>query len=159
MTQGSMTNHKPVCAVLTPPARGAVATIGVRGRGAASAVAQRFCPASGQPLESFSTGRVVFGRFRLAAGANEELVVGLVGPDRVEVHCHGGRAAVMAIASALVEEGCRITDAAEWMAGEQPDPLAAAALLALGHARTERTAAVLLDQFRGALRAATEEIT
>jgi tRNA modification GTPase len=156
MTNGEqrMTDGTLVCAVLTPPARGAVATIGVRGSGAINAVGRRFRPASGQPLESFSGGRVVFGRFRMAGGAEEELVIGLLGPERIEVHCHGGIAAATAVASALASEGCCTITAAEWISGEHTDSLAATALLVLGQARTERTAGVLLDQYRGALRTA-----
>jgi tRNA modification GTPase len=144
----------PVCAILTPGGRGAVATVGVRGGGAVAAVGRRFCAAGGPSLDLFAVGRVVFGRFRTAIGAEEELVVGLVGGDEADVHCHGGSAAVEAVCEALVAEGCRRVDAAEWVHIERDDPVAAAAMLALAHARTERTAGVLLDQHRGALRAA-----
>jgi len=149
-----MTNDQRVCAILTPWGRGAVATIAVRGPGAVAAVARRFTTISGQPLENVAVGRVVFGRFRTAVGAEEELVVGLVGQDDIEIHCHGGSAAVAAVCDALVAEGCDLTDLDRWAYKTERDPLAAAALLALGQARTERTAAILLDQHRGALRAA-----
>jgi len=151
-------DDKPVCAALTPPGRGAVATVGVRGSGATAAVGRRFCAASGRALGEFAAGSVAFGRFRTAGGADEELVVGLTGKDEIEVHCHGGSAAVVAVCRALVAEGCRLTDAAEWLVGKSEDLLAAAALLMLGQARTERSAAVLLDQYRGALRAALQKI-
>ncbi len=152
-----MTSDRLQCAVLTPPGRGAVATVGVRGHAALAAVARRFRPASGRALESYPAGRILFGRFQLADGLEEELVVGLVSADQVEVHCHGGAAVVQAIAEALVAAGCRLIDDRQWAACEQPDAIAAAALLALGQARTERTAAVLLDQYRGALRVAVAE--
>ena len=38
------------------------------------------------------------------------------------------------------------------------DPIATAALVALAEARTERTAAILLDQYHGALRRAIDKI-
>ncbi len=44
------------------------------------------------------------------------------------------------------------------MAGHYPDPTTAAALTALAAARTERTAAILLDQYHGALGRALDDI-
>src|SRR5438105_4819408 len=85
------------CAVLTPTGRGAIATVGVWGDGAAAIVARRFESAARKDLTSLPIGSVVLGRFRTAAAAAEELVVGLSGPDDVEIHCHGGTAAVAAI--------------------------------------------------------------
>ncbi len=46
----------------------------------------------------------------------------------------------------------------EWVRGQHADTIAAAARIALAQAPTERTAAILLDQFHGALRRAIEEI-
>jgi len=139
-------------AILTPPGRGAVATVGLRGPRAVAIVARRFSPAAGKPLTEFPLGRVLFGRFRGEAAAEEELVVGLVAPDEVEVHCHGGLAAIEAIAAALVAEGATRIDWQTWSQQIEPDRFASEALVALADARTERTAAVLLDQYRGALR-------
>src|SRR5439155_694396 len=119
-------------------------------------------------LTAFPIGRTIFGRFRTslaqsesegnAATTFEELVVGLIGPDEVEIHCHGGKAAAEAICEALVAEGATRVTAAEWAYQQEADPLAAEALLALASARTERTAAILLDQYRGALRCALTAI-
>jgi len=145
-------------AVLTPPGRGAVATVGVRGPRAVAIVARRFAPAAGQPLTEYPVGRVLFGRFRGDGTAKEELVVGLVAPDEVEVHCHGGLAAVEAVTAALVAEGARRIDWRTWSEQIEPDLLASEALIALADARTERTAAVLLDQYRGALREKVRQI-
>lgn len=137
--------------VLTPAGRGAVATVGVRGGGAVALVGRCFVAAKGGPLESFPIGRVVFGRFALGDAASEELVVGLVGPDEVEVHCHGGVAAAAAVSEALVAAGAASVSWEQWLSGTALDSIAAAALLALPQARTQRTAAILLDQYRGAL--------
>jgi tRNA modification GTPase len=142
---------------VTPPGRGAIATIGVRGPGAVAAVASCFEPGSGQSLASLPIGRAVFGRFRSLSGSREELVVGLVGADEVEVHCHGGLAAAEAILAALVATGCQRETWQERAEAGQRDPIAAAALIALAEARTERTAAILLDQYHGALRNALAE--
>jgi len=147
----SCTKDLPRFAVLTPAGRGAIATVAVRGRNAAPIISRRFSSARGRSLADLAVGRAAFGRFRTAADCAEELVVGIVAPDEVEIHCHGGRAAVAAICEALIAEGCIQVAPSAWLQSEITDPLAAEALLALSQARTERTAAVLLDQFRGAL--------
>jgi len=144
--------NRPSVAVLTPQGRGAVATIGIRGAGAVQLVDQCVALAAGQPLGSCAAGRVLLGRVGFAGAAAEEVVVGLVAPDEVEVHCHGGLAAAEAVAQTLVAAGGRRVGWQEWVQDGASDPIAAAALLALPQARTERTAAILLAQYRGALR-------
>ncbi len=192
--------------VLTPAGRGAVATVTVVGADATALVAQRF-HAVGTPLDAVPLGRIVFGRWsteetaevpetaevRLGgeAGAGEELIVARRSDREVEIHCHGGRAAVRAVVEALVALGCRevswqdllspgLTVEREVAASAEPveanssadacpsrrvvscaaygplawhigDALATEAIMALATARTERTAAILLDQYRGAL--------
>ncbi len=143
-----------VLATLTPSGRGAVATIGVRGPQAIEIVGRRFAAASGQPLAAYSPGRVLFGRFSLGDRGTEELGGGLVGADEVEVHCHGGLAVVEAVAAALVAEGARRIDPHAWAVLCESDEIAAEAAIALAAATTERTAHILLDQYRGALSAA-----
>jgi tRNA modification GTPase len=145
-------------AVITPAGRGAVATIGVRGPRAIEFVGRRFAPATGKPLAAFEIGRVVFGRFQVAAASAEEAVVGIVGPGEVEFHCHGGLAAVEAVAAALVTEGAERIDWRQWAGDRESDAIAAEALVALAAARTERTAAILLDQYRGALSSAAAQV-
>src|SRR5262245_35356900 len=125
------TSELPAFAVLTPPGRGALATVGVRGSCAAEIVGRRFTPASGKPLAVLLPGRIIFGRFRTAAAADEELVVGLIAADQVEIHCHGGAAAVEAICQALTADGCAALSPVRWAKAAEPDPLAAAALFAL----------------------------
>src|SRR5262245_36611512 len=155
----------PRFAVLTPPGRGAIATIAVRGTGCVPLLAHLFRSVSGKPLADFPIGRTVFGRFQfspatLARSANEgnapsiaeDLLIGLVTPDELEIHCHGGTAAIEAICDALAAEGAAQISPAAWVHQQETDPLTADALLALADARTERTAAILLDQYRGALR-------
>jgi tRNA modification GTPase len=143
---------------LTPPGRAAIATISIRGLDAIALVSGLFRPASGKPLTTFGIGRAIFGRFETAATTSEDLVVGLLAPDELEIHCHGGRAAVEAIGEALVAAGAAQLTPAAWTHQQQSDPIAADALLALAEARTERTAAILLDQYRGALRHELTEI-
>jgi len=149
MTNSGNPGDRAACAVLTPVGRGAVATVGVRGPGAIEMVGRRFTAASGKPLASL-LGRAVLGTF-VGGQATEELVVGVVGPTELEVHCHGGTAAVEAVVAAFAAEGCPRMSAAAWAMAQEPDLLRAEALVALAEARTERTATILLDQYRGAL--------
>jgi tRNA modification GTPase len=58
----------------------------------------------------------------------------------------------------MVEQGCRAVSWEDWAADHHPDPIRAAACVALAGARTARTAAILLDQYHGALRRAAEAI-
>jgi tRNA modification GTPase len=143
--------------LLTPEGRGAVATILVEGTHATDCVSRHFRPAAGKPIEQFPIGRIVFGHWTGGSRADEELVVCRRDPQRVEVHCHGGHAAADSIIESLVSAGCQQLDWQSWAKTSEADPLSAAALIALSAARTERTAAVLLDQYRGAMRAALIE--
>lgn len=150
--------HGLRAALLTPPGRGAIATIGVSGPGAGALVARCVQRRGGRSLASVPHGRIVLGRWsppggdaaEIAAAACEEVVVCQLADDALELHCHGGRAASEAILASLARLGCQICDWEHW-ASTSLDPIAAEALTALSRARTERTAALLLDQYHGAL--------
>ncbi len=137
---------------LTPPGRGAVASILVAGAGAIELVDRHFSPASGKSLSELPMGRVVFGEFRSSTDVAEEVVVGLHGPDHVEIHCHGGAFAAAAVMQALAKEGGAIVPWQQVAEHMEPDRIAAEALVALAAARTEKTAAILLEQHQGVLR-------
>jgi tRNA modification GTPase len=143
---------------LTPPGRGAIATLVVEGREAAALVQSGFHAAGGRSLVSYPLGRIVFGRFRAGSHPADEVVACRRSEQSVELHCHGGSAAVARIQETFVRQGCRWVSWQDWVADQEEDPLAAAARIALANARTERTAAVLLDQYHGALRRAVEAI-
>ena len=74
------------------------------------------------------------------------------GTDEVEIHCHGGRLAAGAIVGSLVAGGAREISWQEFAARHELGGLEVEARQALSAARTERTAAILLDQWRGELR-------
>jgi len=141
---------------LTAPGRGAVATLLVEGPCATEAVEAKFQAQSGRPLSNSLPDRPVFGRF--ASQPGEEIVVRCRSKESIELHCHGGHAAVARIEEALAELGARVVHWQDWLADCHPDPITAAAHQALAQARTERTAAILLDQYHGALRRAFKEI-
>ncbi len=141
---------------LTPSGRGAVATLLVEGHGSLDAIGALFRPKSGQALTATAIDRPLFGRFGAEPG--EEVVVRCRGEESLEIHCHGGRAAVARIEDELAQGGGQIVSWQEWTDTHHVDPITAAAHRALAEARTERTAAILLDQYQGALRRAFDEI-
>ncbi len=143
-------------AVLTPQGRSAVAVVAIVGPEAEAAADAYFQPANQRALEKQALGRIVFGRWGGPAG--EEVVVCRRAAGSVEVHCHGGIAASAAILDALVRAGCRVVPWTDVIAESEPDPISLAARIAMSEAGTLRTAAILLDQYRGALRSAFTEI-
>ncbi len=151
----------PPCSVtrLTPEGRGAVAVIAAEGSEASDRVARHFVPASGRPLTAHSLGRVIFGRWEHVDGTSEEVVVCRRDATAVEVNCHGGLAAARAIVDTLVAHGAIEQTPHDWALSHAASGLEAEAHLALADARTERVAAILLDQYRGALRRAIEAIS
>lgn len=137
---------------LTPPGRGAIATLLVEGPGALTAVAAECRTASGGPVRVSPGDRLRLVRF--GPEPAEQVVLEAQGENRVEFDCHGGPAVVDSIVQLLAARGCQQLDWRQWAEHSHADPIAAAALVALAAAPTVRTAAILLDQYRGALRAA-----
>ena len=145
-------------ALLTPTGRGAIASLMVEGPGALDAVAACFRPhtCAGERLK---IGRIRVGVWKSPAawtgarpaGAGEELVVCRTGPERIEVHCHGGQAAVASIRADLRELGCRDVAWSELTSVGAASSLRRDAQVALAQATTERTARILLEQYHGAL--------
>ena len=139
--------------VLTPAGRGAIAVVEVSGEQATSAVDAIFHPASGRSIADQPEGRILFGRWNSLHG--EEVVVCQRSPtddaNAIEVHCHGGRAAIEAVCQSLVAVGCKLVAPTESLQRGSLDLLQQAAQLALAETVTERTALILLDQLNGAL--------
>ncbi len=134
---------------LTPAGRAAIATVRVDGPNALRWVRTFFQPARGCPLGQSPLDRVFVGHWNSQPA--EPLVLRVRSEHSVELHCHGGRAAVARIEQTLVEQGCRRIPWQDWVQRHANDAIRAAAWIALTEARTERTAAILLDQFQGAL--------
>ena len=106
---------------LTPPGRGAVASILVEGPGAADLMQSLVRTKSGRPLADFPDDRLVVGNFNGENG--EEIVVRRRSPQSVELHCHGGYAAAAMIEETLRQHGCRIIEWQQWIAENQSDPI------------------------------------
>lgn len=141
---------------LTSPGRGAVSALRIEGPDAIEIVQSHFRARGGRPLAAYPVDRLVVGHFGREHG--EEVVVRRCADGAVELHCHGGLAAVAAIEQSLMTSGCRRLAWPDWAADREAEPFASAALVALADARTERTAAILLDQYHGALSRALSDI-
>ena len=141
---------------LTPPGRGAVAVVLVTGREAQNALDRCFHTVSGRPLSEAPPGRITLGRWNAPDG--EEVVACRRSADQFEIHCHGGVAAVGAVVGRLLEQGCQRMSWQEWLRQTSRDPIQVAARIALAEATTTRTAAILLDQYHGALRTAIQQL-
>ena len=139
---------------LTPAGRGAVATLRLTGRlGELDAPPQPlFCAASGRPLAELPLGRIAFGT--VGREPAEEVVVCRLQPDVVELHCHGGDAAVRRIVADLAVRGFV----------ERPTVWPGATLFerecheSLARAQTQLGANLLLGQQGGLLRQALQEV-
>ena len=140
--------------LLTPPGRSALATLLVRGPEASALVGRFFQPAGRTPLDQRPINSIAFGHW--GGDEGEGVVVARRDPSTIEVNCHGGLAASASLIRDLVSTGARQLDWVEWAKQTAPDPLAAAARVALAQAATEPAAAILLDQYHGALRRAID---
>ena len=140
----------PTVAVeLTPRGRAAVAVVLVAGPGAVSAVEACFLPASGKRIADAPVDRILLGRWGGADG--EELIVCRRANGTVEVHSHGGFAAVQNVIERLCAHGCQAMGWQDRTRQTVSDPIRASAQIALAEVPTARAAGVLLDQFGGAL--------
>jgi tRNA modification GTPase len=114
-----------------------------------------FRAANQRSLVEQPAGRIVFGRWGNAPG--EEVVLCRRGAASVEIHCHGGDAAIQRILMDLARAGCQIVTWQELVTAEA-GLFAAECEEALASAPTLRTANMLLEQSSGTLRRAIEEL-
>jgi tRNA modification GTPase len=147
-------------ACLTPPGRGAIATIGLHGPQAWEITRQLFRTRKGTELPATPLpGRFWLGR--LGTDIADEVILAVRQTDPVpylEAHCHGGREAVRLLLDLFRSRGLVACSWDEFLHHTDDDPLRAAAAVALARAPTVRTAAILLDQHRGAFAAAIADI-
>ncbi|MGL4942816.1 MAG: GTPase [Thermoguttaceae bacterium] len=146
--------------LLTPPGRGAIATIVVVGEAANEVVARAIPSVRGNELNRPRLARIAIDG--VDGDVSEGVVVcrvsslaisSLANAPRWEVHCHGGTVIVEAVVAALEAAGGTRRDAKTWRDPEL-SPFAAEAVLALAECRTEHAAKILLDQYHGALESA-----
>jgi tRNA modification GTPase len=147
MMQPMTTTPRLSVTLLTPPGRGAVATLRLEGPDAVAILQANFCAKAADAFAVFPCDRLFVGRFGGEQG--EDVVVRRCQDDVVELHCHGGLAALAKIEAALVAAGCQRLSWRDWTIEQHADAEAAAAWIALAEAPTERTAAILLNQYHG----------
>jgi tRNA modification GTPase len=137
-------------AVLTPHGSAAVAVIAVRGPDAWPAIRDLFRTNKGERLSTPPTG-FTFGR--LGDRTADEVILTSHSPETLEIHCHGGRQVVSWLLELFRARGIAEEDSKELTGGLDRE-----AWNLLRHARTPRTAAILLDQAQGAYAHAVEQI-
>lgn len=140
------TRKTPIASLLTAHGRGAVATIAVRGNlEQLACLAEKehhhfFSARNKKPIHQQIIGKVLFGSWR-----EEELVVCRSAEDEIEIHCHGGEAAIFRILSDLENLGVTVLDWETYLE-QTTDLWEADYLRAISSARTFRTAELLLGQ-------------
>jgi tRNA modification GTPase len=149
-------------ACLTPPGKGAIATLAVRGPAAWDITRSLFRPLRAKVTlpEQPPAGKFWFGQ--LGEDARDEVVLAVqrAGPEPwLELHCHGGIEVVRLLVALYVRRGAwvcswRVLDS--YTGGLPAWQVAAQEWLV--QAPTTRTAAILLDQYHGAFHQAVTEI-
>ncbi len=86
------------------------------------------------------------------AAPGEAVVLCRTGEDEVEIHCHGGETAADNIVAGLGRAGFVREPATRYLQTQFPDPISQQAAEDLLLCQSTLTAAILLDQMRGALR-------
>ena len=148
---------------LTGPGRSAIAVLVLHGEGSERILQRCFDPANHVP---FKRGQIRYGLWigtrpdgtgnpptsNESAEQPAESVVVTPGKDhQFEIHCHGGPAAIARIEADLL--ACGAVPASDPDHGNRPDPslLIHEAEMILAKCTTTRTAAIAMDQVRGAL--------
>lgn len=146
-------------ALLTPVGRGAVATIRVQGDLSEldRVKTPLFRAANGLPFSQQPVGRIAFGRWGTTQLDGEDVVVCRTEVASLEIHCHGGDAAVRRILRDLEHSGCQTL---EWRSqlSEAVDEFEADCADALSRATTWRTAEILNEQASGLLRGTLQDL-
>lgn len=137
-------------ACLTPPGKGAIATLAVRGPLAWPVTCELFKPHKGTLPAEPAAGRFWFGK--LGAAQTDDAILA-VKDDTLEVHCHGGIEVVRMIQELFRDRGVVTVPWQQFLASPS-----VAILDLLAQAPTTRTAAILLDQANGAWEACMAEI-
>lgn len=152
MTNEQSPTRSPSAAQVTPPGRGAVASVRIVGamNEIAVGIDKHFHAANRRPIAEQAVGRVYFGYWSDCESAQREDVVVCRDDDCVEIHCHGGRAAVERILRHLRSAAVPTITWQQQLTGETSS-FEAECFEAMTRATTERTALILLDQASGLL--------
>ena len=141
---------KARCCLITGSGRSAVAVVAVDGPEAIQAVSRCFQAASNRTL---SAGQVRYGYWCGTADQREpgeSVVVTPLNESNIEIHCHGGPAATARIMADLRGMGVDTVTPKEWNRDDRR-LLIREAEEVLTRCLTARTAAIAMDQVRGAM--------
>lgn len=141
---------------ITATGRSAVAVIALQGPDAAAIAKRCFEPAT---QRRYCSNEIRFGSWTGPGigdtpAATESVVVVPLSQDHWEIHCHGGSAAPRRLMQDLIACGALPMEQDEWFVRE--NRLVGEAEQVLARCLTSRTAAIAVDQVRGAFR---EEIS
>lgn len=152
-------NEVTLAACLTPPGRGAIAVLAIRGPKAWPVVRDLFRSKARLP-EAPEPGHFWLGRCGddPAGKMADQAVLAVKRADWLELHCHGGIEVVRWLLEVLSNRGVETCSWQQLEVRTAADPLQAQAAAALAQAPTLRTAAILLDQLNGAFRTAIDAI-
>jgi len=155
-TDGSVySDDESRATMLTPRGRGAVATVQFEGDCRRIDEAGLFLAANGRCLASQEINRIVFGHW--GTEPPEEVVLCRTSRATVEIHCHGGDAAVGRVLDDLRQIGSTVSSWRE-MTRRTRGLFEMELLERLTQATTSRTADILLTQQSGLLRESLEKL-
>lgn len=148
----------PECRILTPPGRAAVAVLQLQlsAADAQSVLTDCFVTTISVAPHSAPVGRILFGRWH-----GEDVVLVRTAASVWEVHCHGGPAPVAAIVQSVRSRLPSLMSArhgADTRGFSELPELEAEILGTLLQTRTQRTAALVLNQYHGRLRQALSQL-
>lgn len=144
-------------ACLTSAGSAAIATVAVRGSQALELVGRIAGPLTTHHLPLTSQHRLV----QLRGDIAEKVVVSIKRTHPVpwvELHCHGGHEVVRYLLELFQSCGAQVCPWQQFLKDALESPVQAKAAVALAHASTLRTAAILLDQYHGVFAAAVAKI-
>ncbi len=147
-----MSQARTIASRLTSAEPAAIAIVKVQGPSATEIVSRYWAPVVLHA--TLEINRIRFGSWQSpSSSVSEQVVVCRTEYDCIEIHCHGGLQAANRIMSDLEAGGALVdmvvADNDSGSISEEAISLAAEEDLVL--AKTERTAGILLDQWRGAL--------
>jgi tRNA modification GTPase len=148
-------------ACLTPPGRGAIATLGLCGPRAWPVVRELFHSLRSPPNSDATSplpidpvpGHFWLGRLGPPESSGDQVVLAMrrTTPHTwLELHCHGGTEVVGLMLELFSQRGMMVCSWQEFLGRTGADVLSGQAAAALAQATTVRTAGILLDQFHGA---------
>jgi tRNA modification GTPase len=165
-----MYKQDTIAAIATPPGEGSIAVIRVSGVDAEQIAARIFFRPHNK-ASKLQSHRLYHGTVRdpKSARAVDEVLLAIMrspksytGEDVVEIHCHGGAFIVRRVLQLVLSEGARQAEPGEFtkraFLNGRLDLSQAEAVLDLIRARTERSAALALDQASGNLSHWVEEL-